>query len=337
MLPEDDNSRELARRLGELLDQGIPLDQSLESDPDNRDDAAFVAAMLAFKEAGPGDAEAPAPEATARMWDGIEGRLRTPAVDRRPRLRRVVPWNALRNPLRNRTGWYALAATLVVLMGFLWYLGRPPAPLVVARAEGASVVYRAPDGSQVTLRPHSRLFEVAAGEGAMRYRLVGEGYFDVVRDAGRRFEVEAADGLVTVLGTRFNVSTWGGQAVVFLEEGRVRFAQAGTENTMILEPGERSVLDASGALHEPEVAGVEAALDWMQGHIIFEQQPLYLVAAELEQHFGVILEVPPSEREESITGRILLSDMEQCLRDLATILGGRYEQTTGGAYRLLVD
>jgi transmembrane sensor len=331
MPPEDEYGQHLARRLGELLERGEPLDRLREGDAEG--EPSLEPALLAYKAQQAGQDEQPGLDASERMWRGIEGHLHPPAAARPSRLRRVVAWN----PLRHQRAWYALAASLVVLMGFLWYLARPSSPALVAEAEDTPVVYEAPDGSRVTLRPHSRLLAVARAEGLMQYRLDGEGYFDIVRDTLRQFQVEVDGGLITVIGTRFNVSTWGGRAAVYLEEGRVRFEPDLAGEAVTMRPGERSYIDEAGVLHTPEAAPAREALDWMEGQLHFDQQPLFIVAAELAQHFGLILDVPPSQREDSITGRILLADAEQSLRDLATILGGRFVPAGENEYRLVYD
>ena len=111
-----------------------------------------------------------------------------------------------------------------------------------AAAGSERVTYTAPDGSEVTLRPHTSLYALDAEAGTMRYRVEGEAFFAVVRDPSRTFVVEADGARVQVLGTRFDVSTWGERTSVYLEEGRVRFEHVPTGQAVMLAPGQRSVV-----------------------------------------------------------------------------------------------
>jgi transmembrane sensor len=231
----------------------------------------------------------------------------------------------------------ALAAVVALVV-----LREPGGPDLVAEAEDVAVTHTAADGSTVRLRPHSRLHRLPAPDGRLRYRLNGEAYFDVVQDPARTFEVEAGRGLVQVLGTRFTVQTWSGAAEVFLETGRVAFStlapppEADSARLRVtLAPGQRSRVTPGGALTPPAPASARAALDWLDGEMHFARTPARRVADELAHHYGLTLRLPPDVRTQTLSGRVVLDDRAQSLRDLGTVLGGRFERTGPDTYRFV--
>ncbi len=320
MLPEDDRDLSLARRLGARLEARAPFDDAGATP----DDDALVRALLAFKQE---ESEATPPaEASERVWVRLEERL----PDR--------PGRARLYALRPARTWIAVAASVLLLVGLGWLLLRTgqPEPVLLASAGADIVAYTVPgDGSVVTLRPHSRLYDLASGAGQTRLRLVGEGFFDVVKNEARVFAVEAGGALVHVLGTRFDVSTWGGQTTVYLQEGRVRFENLRAKGSVVLTPGQRSVATADGKLLPPDDVPEDEYTDWLRRETIFSQRPLRLILAELEHHYAVRFDVPAALLDETLSGRILLVDQAQSIEDLAVVMGGRFVQVDDTTYRFV--
>lgn len=311
MLPADDRDRALARHLAG--DAEPPADPA---------DHALADALHAYRAAH--DAEAPSEETSARIWAGIEPGLGT---DRAPRRARVF-----RLPVR----WLAAAAAVVVLAALGWWLfALPPAPTLLAAADADALVYTTDDGSTITLRPHSRLYALAGEEAETRLHLVGEAFFDVTENPARTFAVEANGARVSVLGTRFDVSTWGGQTAVYLERGRVRFTYQ--DRSVVLAPGQRSLVTEEGVLVDPAPADSAEFLDWLRRDLTFVQRPLRLIVAELEQHYAVTLDVPAPLLVETLTGHIPLTEPAQSLRDLGLALGGRFVPVAEKRYRFEED
>lgn len=316
MLPDEDKDRQLAARIGQRLHEGRS-GRDLGDEPLLQHLSAYRA--QAEMEDGPGMA------ASARMWRQIEAQ-RHP----QPFLFRLA--HAF---VRPRWAAPALAAALALIVAFWWFTGTSTQEILLAEAHAATVVYQARDGSTITLRPHSRLYHNPSDTQSSRFRLEGEGYFEVTRDESRTFTVQAGDGQVSVLGTAFNLSSWGGVTTVYLAEGRVQFEDMRTGESVVMEPGQGSRLSATGGIAPPTPGQADEALDWMAGAMSFSQQPLVQVAAELGHHFGLTLTLPPHLEQDTVSGRILLEAPEQSLADLEAILGGRFEETSPGMYRFV--
>ncbi|WP_420455505.1 FecR family protein [Rubrivirga sp.] len=295
-LPSDDRDRDLARR----LDRGEPAD---ERDP-------LDAALRAVRSEPPAVGE----EVSERLWGRIEAEIGPPPTAR-TRPERVAPDRpALRLA---RVARWAVAAGVLLAVGTWWMTSRPD---VVAVAAMSAETYRAADGTAVTLRPHSRL--VRLDERA--YRVEGEAFFAVT--AGGPFTVEAGAGTVRVLGTRFDVSTWGGRTAVYVDEGRVA-VEAGGE-AVTLGAGQAATASPSGVARTQ--ASAESALDWRRGEAVFVRESVRRVADEIGQHFGVAVTLPTDVAGQSVSGALALDSAEQALADLGRILGGRFEPTDGG-------
>ena len=317
-LPEDDRDRALAQRIGQRLAAGTRLHGSEEEgDP-------FYEALLAYKQQS--EREAVPGDAGIRMWDAIDARLGADRpAERRGRLRLV-----------HAPTWLAVAAVVLVLVAVGWWLWpSATAPVLLAAAEQTTTTYTTPDGSVVTLRPHSELY--ALNEAETHLRLTGEAYFDVVRDTTRTFRVDVNQARVSVLGTAFDLSGWGAATVVYLVEGRVRFEHRPSNEAVVLAPGQRAVVGADGALSPPVDAPEDEYLDWMQGAIQFEQRPLRHVLAELTQHYGITFDVPSALLDETLSGRFLLGDPDRSLGDLSVVLGGRFVPVDEDTYRYVAQ
>lgn len=219
---------------------------------------------------------------TERLWRGIGGlsehaELRRMAAEalaatdpRRARRRRV--------PLALAA---SLAACLVLLGGWLWL--RPSAPVVHATAPGQRDTVVLEDGSRLLLNGDSA---VAVRYGRRGRDLVlerGEALFEVAHDAGRPFRVQAGDGEVTALGTRFQVRRQPARVTVTLLEGRVAVARPDTRARLTLAPGEQAVL-ADGAPIATRRVDAEAASSWTRGRLLFRAAPLAEVVEEVNRY-----------------------------------------------------
>ena len=271
-----------------------------------------------------------APEASARMWEAIAaqtGLAPEAGVSRPTRAPDRAPARGVPTRVPRWVG--AVAAALLVLSVGAWVAlqwAERNAPTVVASASGEIETWTGPDGSTVALRPQSQLVR-QGGERA--YALTGEAFFDVESDPSRPFTIETAAGDVRVLGTRFNVSTWGGETHVYVEEGRVEISSR--SNALVLNAGEGGVLLGASAerLRSPEA---DAFLDWQRGEAVFSRESVQRVASEIEHHFAVVVRLPPGVGRETVSGVIALDSAPQALEQLGRILGGTF-QREGGAYR----
>jgi transmembrane sensor len=223
-------------------------------------------------------------------------------------------------PARILPTWLRYAAAASVLLAGMLLLVRhvsSPEPL---RYEAAREMTRhvLPDGSDVVLRPHSRLVVMGAADGSVRYRLEGEAWFQVAHGE-RLFEVVTASGDIRVHGTRFNVRTWSGGTSVYLESGSVSFSNAMA--TVLLEPGHVAKSEGDRTPISVDRGRTEVYLAWTRGEMILDATPVSDVLLELGQHYGVVLAAPDSVLHTPVSGRFVLGDLQRTVDALSLTTG----------------
>jgi transmembrane sensor len=191
----------------------------------------------------------------------------------------------------------AVAASLIVTAG-LGYVGwRALEPAHYVTALGERRVVRLVDGSVVTLDSGTRL-DVRYSRDARRLWLRdGQARFDVAHDVTRPFQVRARDRTVVATGTSFNVEVLGPRVLVTLIEGRVTVlkvratgdptgARGLAEASTPLLPGQRLVADAASTttVTRLEAADIDRVTAWEGGKLVFDDEPLASVAAQVSRY-----------------------------------------------------
>ena len=144
------------------------------------------------------------------------------------------------------------------------------------------------DGTKVFLNADSELkYPVEFSDGKRIVDLKGEAYFEVHKDSLRPFIVRMNGAEVTVLGTSFNVNTYGddGQIYTTLVNGAVRVSSVKNGQAEVLKPGMQSVMDVqSGQLTVREV-DVEPYVAWREGRFVFRAMTLDLIMRQLQRWY----------------------------------------------------
>lgn len=177
------------------------------------------------------------------------------------------------------------------------------------------------DGTKVWLNAASSLHFPAVFDQAevRKVRLEGEGYFEVAkvmlkgeknRDRRQPFIVSTDKQEVEVLGTHFNISSYGEEPALktTLLEGSVRVSATGSVGSaaggnVLLAPGQQSVLSGSGI----RVRGVDAqeAVAWKNGEFMFDNEPLELIMNKIGRWYDLKIQYEdPAIKEEAFNGGI---------------------------------
>lgn len=330
-IPPEDPADRLARRLGAVRAEG----RSLE-DPSWADEALVAGLREAIAERDADRQVGPTASQSDRMWKAIETEMEPappPSPVRRLRTRLAAAWQTITRPPARQ--W---AAAIVLLVGLVaaWFWLWPAGPERVAVAEDRIRTYTTPGNATVQLRPHSVLSRVPV-DTVTRYRLRGEAYFTVPsRTDTTAFEVRTDDARIRVLGTRFAVRTWTDSTEVYLEEGTVQItAQARTAASLRLAAKQRASVSPDGRVPPPTEARRSVYASWLDQTLRFERRSLQKIVRELEYHYDLTIRLPERLRRQTLSGQISLSDRTQSLRDLAVVLGGRFEQTNDDTYRFV--
>ncbi|MFI3186998.1 MAG: FecR family protein [Methylococcaceae bacterium] len=218
--------------------------------------------------------------------------------------------------------WVA-AACIVFTSGWLLLgsglIERWQADAVTATGEQRRIVLA--DGSAVTLNTDTALVFNTDGERRGVKILSGEAYFEVQPDKAKPFIIETEQGTVRVVGTRFNVKT-GEVTSVDVESGIVVCADRQGDSRQ-LTAGQHTRIDNLGVAALTEI-DVSQAFAWLKGRLIFQNQPLAEVIAELDRyHPGAIVITDEKLAKTRVTGNYKLEDTAAIVRALADISGAR--------------
>ena len=182
---------------------------------------------------------------TEKAWARIEPQLKE---------------RTLKVNLFHKKAWFysAAAAIALVLVAALLYLSHETDTQTVRYADITQTEnVLLPDGSEVTLYPHSTLAFRYADDGiARQVELTGKAFFHVKNRDNAPFKISTPSITVEVLGTSFLVdAAHDNKSGVFVESGRVKVSTS--HNNVILEANEKvEVTDGPndfGAYREPQL------------------------------------------------------------------------------------
>lgn len=181
---------------------------------------------------------------------------------------------------------YASIAAAVFLVFFSSLAFLYTQEIVVGRGEKMALVL--PDGSDVLLNAESVLrFKPYWWYVNRGVELVGEGFFEVAK--GKKFRVNSENGVVSVLGTSFNVFSRKSDYRVACVTGKVGVETA--KYKTVLLPNQECVME-SDALLVKENKNVVRNISWVDGMFYFENAPFTQVIAEIERQYDVSIKVP---------------------------------------------
>ena len=259
----------------------------------NRSHAVSLAALRQVIGTGPEDAE---PSDVAALWRRVAPRLTAePTVSllgEQGETRARPAAGAPRRPLVWK-GRLVAAAALAAGVALAWRIpgfhsaapSTPERPAqVVTAPRGQRIVFRLPDGTQVTLAPGTTL-RAAPGYGARerRVQLEGEAAFSVRQDIEHPFVVGTAQADTRDLGTRFVIRAYPGDSTteVVVAEGEV--ALAGVP----LRAGQLGRAMPGRAVAVQLHVDLERYLAWVDGRLVFRDTPLSDVASRLSRWYDV--------------------------------------------------
>lgn len=162
---------------------------------------------------------------------------------------------------------------------------------------GSRVNFSLPDGSSGWLNSGSSLKYPVYFSDTRDVELSGEAFFDIQKNERKPFNVKTADLNISVLGTRFNVSAYQGDASssVVLESGKVRLSSKGAQNVVEMKPDEKVVYN--NTQKELKKTSVNSAkyTSWKEGKLVFRNDPMKEVANRLSRWYNVDIEVSQKE------------------------------------------
>ncbi len=167
-----------------------------------------------------------------------------------------------------------------------------------------------PDGSRIVLDAGSKLsFPKKFAGDSREVFLSGEAYFEVKHNPAKPFIIYANEGIITVLGTKFNVRAWkfdDNEVKVAVAEGIVSLQGSSSkkEKAAVITKGEMSYLTSTHLTPtRPKKVNIEDHLAWMRRELILESTPLNEVLDRLSRWYNLRFRLPsPVYNHVKITG-----------------------------------
>ncbi|MVZ66243.1 DUF4974 domain-containing protein [Sphingobacterium sp. DK4209] len=140
------------------------------------------------------------------------------------------------------------------------------------------------DGTSVWVNANSELkFPTKFDGNERKVYLQGEAYFEVAKDANRPFYVVTQNGTVKVLGTHFNVSTYGNSSKTTLAEGSVEVSK--NEHSEIIKPGQKA--EVRGNEIQVKKANLQKDLAWKNNEFYFKKDNIVDIATQLKMWYNL--------------------------------------------------
>jgi transmembrane sensor len=237
---------------------------------------------------------------------------------------------------RHRAAWaWGGGAGLLAAAAIAWLLLMRGAPAVPSFESGEEFVTGAgetetvllADGTVVRLAPDSRL-RLASDERPREVLLDGTAYFVVTRMPEAPFRVHSSAGQAVVLGTRFELRTRGSELRLVVVEGKV--ALDAESDPVVVEGGEMSRISDGEAAEPVKVDDVRSLVPWVQHFVVFQSTPLAEAARELEEAYGVRIEVRDTMlAAQTLTGRYEDQDFDELFGLICQVLQARCSLENG--------
>ena len=157
----------------------------------------------------------------------------------------------------------------------------------VTAANGTHTRVRLPDGSIVTLNAGSTLsYSTAFNLKNRNVSLEGEGYFEVMSNPELPFVVSASGCKFTVLGTKFNISSYDSDKLASAALIQGSLLVSGTDASVLMVPGEITEIDKSDGSLTKFKGDVSEYSSWVKGILRFDHITLPELVARLSREYN---------------------------------------------------
>ena len=179
-----------------------------------------------------------------------------------------------------------------------------------------------PDNSTVDLNANSTVtFNENSWSKTRAVTLNGEAFFKVAK--GEKFDVITSDGIVSVLGTQFNVKQRESYFEVTCYEGLVGVTH--NNKTVKLKPGHTfKIIDGKQLTADKETAAQPV---WLHGESSFKSVPLKHVIAEFENQYDLQINTDQIDTSRLFTGSFAHNNLDLALKSVTIPLNLSYSKS----------
>ena len=209
-----------------------------------------------------------------------------------------------------------IAAAVIVCMGLFYFLSPTPVTYIAHNTE--NVQLQLPDGSEVILNDGSELsYTDSSWDENRNISLSGEAFFNV--ESGNTFQVATRTGLVTVIGTKFNVKDRENYFEVSCYEGIVSVFH----NKQSFELGTGQTIRITGDIVTQAKTGFGKP-SWLEKKSVFKSTPFSEVVDELERQYDVNISGDLRNTQTLFTGSFYHENLDTALQAITIPLKLEY-------------
>lgn len=187
----------------------------------------------------------------------------------------------------------------------------------VALSDGSRLMLNTDTKLTVQLDSHARRLVLDHGEVALK----------VTHDASRPLTLQAGDARINDLGTEFDVLRHDGAVKVTVREGSV-----GLEDGQTLKAGDMSLHREGTGGNQLVRVNADEVFAWQTAHVIYHDQPLSAVVADLNRYFDKPLIVDPDAGDLRLTAILTLDSETSVVERLQDYLPLEARATEKGIY-----
>ncbi len=199
---------------------------------------------------------------------------------------------------------------------------------------GSRTIVQLSDGTEVNLNYGSKIRYPRTFKGDKReLTLVGEGYFDVATNPQMPFVVNTNKLNVKAIGTKFNVQAYpdNDEIGTTLVEGKVVIEEKmerGEYKTIgLMEPRQHVSYNINTGKIISTKGDVAKYIDWIDGKLVFDNEPITKVVQRLERMFNVDIEVADDIKDYTYTVTFVNESLNQILDLMTKVTPITYEIT----------
>ena len=220
------------------------------------------------------------------------------------------------------TNWFSIlskiAAVFIIGLGMFYFLNTDDVTVFSTRY-AESKAFTLPDNSLVRLNEFSHLeYNASTWKKRRSLHLKGEAFFDV--EKGMRFDVITKNGVVSVLGTEFNVLDRDSILKVSCYEGLV---QVSYDDKITTLPAGKELSIIKGI--EQNTHTVLSQPKWLKNMSAFENALFTDVVVELEQQYNIKIQLNIHNSTLKFTGAFTNNNLDKALKSITHPFNLSYE------------
>lgn len=216
---------------------------------------------------------------------------------------------------------FSVFLIMVLALAFM-YLYNANGTVTIKAKKGEALEYAMLDGSKIHISPLSAItFDSANWLSDRKIRLKGQAYFEV--EAGSPFSVHTEAGIVTVLGTSFDIwSIDPTNLSVFCTEGKVSVENV-FGNHKIIQEGEGVQINNNDL---SDILPMDSNRQyWLNGQKTYRSSKIDWILKDFERFYDVKISIAPLLKEKQFSGVIPTQDLDKAIIYLTKTMGWDYE------------